>query len=224
MRAKIFALKREVFSLPGREDEVERLLKALAALFLRDVEPNIIERESAPSDSEFEPSVAEDVGDCRLFDDLHRVVQGQQGHCRPEPNPARTLRRRRQHHQRIGEDREGSAEVKFTEPDGIKAEFVAELDLRHDVLVALALGEPASTRQLVEKAEAHFFLQPLSVAARTGDTTARLPAATGRCGIRRNELQLGSLQRSLPDLPSRFPPSLPPPRWGGRVGGGAPRV
>src|SRR5208282_6019072 len=179
MRAKIFALKREVFSLPGREDEVERLLKALAALFLRDVEPNIIERESAPSDSEFEPSVAEDVGDCRLLDDLHRVVQGQQGHRRPEPNPARTLRRCRQHHQRIGEDREGPAEVKFTEPCGIKAEFVAELDLRHDVLVALALGEPTRTRQLVEEAEAHFF-PPAVVRCRADRGYHGAPARSNR--------------------------------------------
>ena len=75
MRAKIFALEREVFALPRREDEVERLLKALAALFLRDVEPDIIERESAPSDPELEPSVAENVGDGRLFDDLYWMVQ-----------------------------------------------------------------------------------------------------------------------------------------------------
>jgi hypothetical protein len=157
MRAKMFALKRESFALPRREDEVERLLKAFTALFLRDVEPDVIERERAASDSEFEPSVAEDVGNRRLLDDLHRVVQGQQGHRRPEPNPARTLRRRRQHHQRIGEDREGAAEVEFSEPCGVEAKLVAELDLRHDVLVALALGEPARTRQLVEKAEAHLF-------------------------------------------------------------------
>ena len=77
MRAKIFALEREVFALPRREDEVERLLKALAALFLRDVEPDVIEWERAPSDPEFETPIAQDIGDRRLLGDLHRVVQGQ---------------------------------------------------------------------------------------------------------------------------------------------------
>ena len=77
VRVIIFAVKREVFALPCPENEIERLFEAFAALFLRDVEPDVIEWERAPSDPEFETPIAQDIGDRRLLGDLHRVVQGQ---------------------------------------------------------------------------------------------------------------------------------------------------
>src|SRR5215831_7454589 len=152
---KIFALERELLALPRREDEIERFLEAFAALFLGDVKPDIVERERAATDPEFEPSIAEDVGGRGLFDDLHRIVQRQQGHRGPEPDAAGALARRRQYHQRVGEDRERPTEVELAEPRGIEAEIVAELDLCEDVLVALMLGKSARAWQLIEEAEAH---------------------------------------------------------------------
>ena len=157
MRAKIFAVEREFLALPRREDEVERLFEAFAALFLRDVETDVIEREGTPSDPEFEPSVAEDVHNRRFLGDLYRMVQGQQHHRSPQANAGRALRGRRQHHQRVGEDRKGATEVELAEPCRVKAELVAELDLGEDVLVALLLGKPARARQLVKEAETHLF-------------------------------------------------------------------
>src|SRR5215469_92606 len=154
---KIFAVERKRLALPRRQDEVERFLEALAALFLRDIEPDVIERERAAPDPEFEPSIAEDVGGRGLLDDLHRAMQRQQGYRGAEPDAAGSLPSCRQDHQRIGKDRERPAEVKLSEPRGIEAKLVAELDLREDVAVALALGVAARTRQLVEEAEAHLF-------------------------------------------------------------------
>jgi hypothetical protein len=43
------------------------------------------------------------------------------------------LRRRRQHHQRIGKDRECAVEMNFSEPGRIEAECVPELDLRDEI-------------------------------------------------------------------------------------------
>jgi hypothetical protein len=84
----------------------------------------------------------------------------------------RTLRRRRQYHQRIGEDREGAAEVKFPEPDHVEADLIAELDLRHDVPIALALRKPARTGQLIEKAETHHHSSSRWLAAARADRIA----------------------------------------------------
>jgi hypothetical protein len=140
---------------PRREDEVERLLEAFTALFLRNIEPDVVKRESAAPDPEFEPSIAEDVGGRGLLDDLHRVMQRQQGYRGSEPDAPGSLRGRRQDHQRIGEDRERAAKVELSKPRRIEAKLISELDLREDVVVALILGETARARQLVEKAEAH---------------------------------------------------------------------
>ena len=65
------------------------------------------------------------------------------------------LRRRGQHHQRVGKDRKAAAEMQFAEPHRVEPDPVAELDLRQDVVVALLLGKPGRARQLVEEPEAH---------------------------------------------------------------------
>ena len=83
--------------------------------------------------------------------DFYRVVQRQQGYRRSQANTGCPLRRRSQHHERVGENREGAAEVNFPEPCDVEAESVPEFDLRHDVSVTLTLGKPARTRQLAKK-------------------------------------------------------------------------
>jgi|SRR6516164_2910064 len=151
----MLALIGESVAGPGLEDKVERFLKALAALLLRDRVAFIMQWRGAAATTELEPPVAEDVGNRRFLGDLYRVVQGQQSHRGSQANAGRALRRRCQHHQRVGEDREGSAEMELAEPYRVKAKLIAELDLRHDVPVALTLGETARARQLIEKPEAH---------------------------------------------------------------------
>src|SRR6516165_6064040 len=151
----MLALIGESVAGPGLEDKVERFLKALAALLLRDRVAFIMQWRGDAAATELEPPVAKNVGNRRFLGDLHRVVQGQQSHRGSEANAGRALRRSRQHHQRIGEDRKGPAEVTLAEPYRVKAELIAELDLRHEVPVALTLGETARARQLIEKPEAH---------------------------------------------------------------------
>ena len=46
--------------------------------------------------------------------------------------------------------------MEFAEPHRIEADMIAELDLREDVLVTLALRIAGSTGQLVEEPEAHW--------------------------------------------------------------------
>jgi hypothetical protein len=65
------------------------------------------------------------------------------------------LCRRRQHHQRIGQDRKGPAEMQFAEPHRIESDLVAEFDLADDIAVALLLRIAGRTGQLIEKPEAH---------------------------------------------------------------------
>jgi hypothetical protein len=102
MGTEIFALERELLAFPRRKDEVERLLEPFPAFLLRNIEPDVIERERAAPDPEFEPSVAEDIGGRGLLDDLHRVMQRQQGNRGSEPDAPGSLRGGRQDHQRIG--------------------------------------------------------------------------------------------------------------------------
>jgi hypothetical protein len=75
--AKIFALEREVVGFPRCQDKVEGIFEAFAAFFLRNVKPDVIEREGAPPDPQLEPPIAENVSGRCLLDDLQRVVQRQ---------------------------------------------------------------------------------------------------------------------------------------------------
>src|SRR5438105_7594115 len=84
-------------------------------------------------------------------------MQRQERHRGAEPDAGRPLRCSRQHHQWIREDREGTAEMEFSQPRRIKAESVAQFDLCQDIAVTLTFGKNAGARQLVEKAEAHLF-------------------------------------------------------------------
>ncbi len=154
-RPEVFAAEREGFAAPRADDEVERLLEPLAAFLHRDRIAFVMQGRGAASDPEFQPSVAEDVGDRGLFGDLDRVVQRQERHRRAEPDAGCPLRRRRQHHQRVGQDRKRAAEMQFAEPHRIEADLVPEFDLTDDVVVALLLRIAGRTGQLVEKPEAH---------------------------------------------------------------------
>src|SRR5262249_55237767 len=46
-------------------------------------------------------------------------------------------------------------EVQLAEPGGVEPEIVPELDLPHDVLVSLSLGEAAGAWELIEEPESH---------------------------------------------------------------------
>src|SRR5712691_6013003 len=74
---------------------------------------------------------------------------------RPQANPRRALCGGGQHHEWIGQDREGAAEVELAEPYRIEAQGIPELDLREEVLVPLTLRIRVGARQLVEEAETH---------------------------------------------------------------------
>ena len=85
---------------------------------------------NAASDTKFETTIAEDVGDRSFLGDLDRVVQRQQRHRRAETDLLRPLRRRGQRYQRVGQYRKGPDEMNLAEPDRIKAKRVAEIYLR----------------------------------------------------------------------------------------------
>jgi len=144
--AEVLPLERELFLRPRLGDEVERFLEALAAFVLRDAVAVVVHRRGAAAGPELEATVAEEVGDGGLFGNLHGIVQGQQRDRRAQADPRRALRRRRQHHERIGENRERAAEVELAEPHRVEAQHVPELDLRHQVLVPLILGIRTGTR------------------------------------------------------------------------------
>src|SRR5215471_1899207 len=141
-RPKILSLERKGLVRPSLDDEIKCFLEPLAALLQGYAVAGILIR-NAPAHSEFQAPVAEEVGGCRFFGDLYRVVQGQQGHRCPEADASRALRRCSQHHKRISQNRERAAEVNFAEPGCIKAESVSKLDLRNEVAVPLALRKPA---------------------------------------------------------------------------------
>src|SRR5262249_9291250 len=128
----------------------------------------------ASAHQDFKPPAAEHVGGRRFFGDLYRVVQGQQGHRRPEANAVRALRRCSQHHKRISQNRECAAEVDFPKPGCIEAESIPKLNLCNKVAVPLALRKAAWTGQLVKETEAHLSsLRPLLVSGRTGQIARR---------------------------------------------------
>src|SRR5205814_8375520 len=126
LREKVFALERETLVRPRADDEIERLVEALAALLLRDPIAGIVQRRGAAADAEFEAAVAEDVGDRDFLGDLDRVMHRQQRHRRAEADAARPLGRSGQHHQRIGKYRKASTEVKFAEPYRIEPDGVTQ--------------------------------------------------------------------------------------------------
>jgi hypothetical protein len=66
-------------------------------------------------------------------------VQGKQGDRGAEANARCPLGSCRQHHERIGQDREGAAEVELAEPCRVEAQVVSQLDLGHEVVVSLTL-------------------------------------------------------------------------------------
>ena len=114
-----------------------------------------MQRRGAAADAEFKPAVAENVGDRGFLGDLDRVVHRQQRHRRAEPDAARPLGRGSQHHQWIGKYRKAATEMKLAEPHRVEPDRIAELYLRHDVLIALLLGISGRTGQLIEEPEAH---------------------------------------------------------------------
>src|SRR5262249_29699528 len=154
-RAVELSLVREGLLGPRLLDEVERLLEARAALLLGDVVAGIVDGSGAPAHPELQATVAQDVGDGRFLGDLHRVVKGQERHRCPEADARRALGSGGQDHERIGEDREGAAEVELAEPRGVETDGVAELDLGDEIEVSPALGVRAGARQLIEEPEAH---------------------------------------------------------------------
>src|SRR5712691_7684595 len=83
-RPKVFSVGREVLLRPRLDDEVERLLEAFPALFLGYLVSRVVDRGRPAPHPELQTAVAEDVGDGRFFGDLHRAVQGQKGHRRPQ--------------------------------------------------------------------------------------------------------------------------------------------
>ena len=97
LRPKILSLERKGLVCPSLDDEIKRFLEPLSALFQGYAIARILIRD-APTNSEFQASVTKDVGGRCFFDDPYRVVQGQQGHRRPEANTSRALRGCGQHH------------------------------------------------------------------------------------------------------------------------------
>jgi hypothetical protein len=58
LRPIVFARIGKALVGPGPDDKVERLVEALAALFLRDVVAGIVQRRGAAAATEFKPAVA----------------------------------------------------------------------------------------------------------------------------------------------------------------------
>ena len=73
-------------------------------------------------------------------------MQGQERDGCAQADARGALGRRRQHGQWGGEAGDIGKKVDLGQPGGIKAQLVPKLDLREDVVVALALGLPFRTR------------------------------------------------------------------------------
>src|SRR5215468_3426728 len=122
-RPKILSLEGKALVGPGLEDEIKCFLETLTALFHGYAVAWILVCD-ASAHSEFQTSIAEDIGGCRFFGDLYRVVQREQCDRRPKPNTRRALSRCGQHHKRVSQNRERAAEVDFSKPGCIEAESV----------------------------------------------------------------------------------------------------
>jgi hypothetical protein len=88
---KVLALEREGLAGPGADDEIERFVEPLAALRHRHRISLVVKRRGAAADAEFEPPVAQEIDDRRLFRDLDRVVERQKRHRRAKPDPGGAL-------------------------------------------------------------------------------------------------------------------------------------
>ena len=82
--------------LPGGQrvaDDPKRVLEALAAIRPVAAEPGVLDRRDAAADPEVEAAAGQIVGDAHVFQDADGVVEWEQLHHRPEPDPLRYLRR-----------------------------------------------------------------------------------------------------------------------------------
>src|SRR5215813_1177711 len=136
---KVFPAIREALIRPGFENHFERFLEPLAALFLRYVITNVMDRRGSAAHPELEASAAENIRGRRFLSYFYWTVQRQGRDRSAEADALSALRRCRQHHEGTSKDRGTAAEVQLPKPYGIESQRVPKLHLCKDVLVALAL-------------------------------------------------------------------------------------
>ena len=145
----------EALLRPGEADDLQRLVEARAVLGQRDPEAVELAGNGAPPHAELEPSPGEDVGDGRLLRAGEGMVERQEGDGGADADARRPRGDGGHGHQRIGQEREGAAEVQLGQPGHIEAQGVGEGNKVEHLAVAVRVRPPLGRRSLMEDPEAH---------------------------------------------------------------------
>ncbi len=140
---------------PRPADDLERLVEASAVFRHGHAEAMELARNRASAHAELEATAGEQVRRRGLLGAAQRVVERQQGHGRPDANPACALGDHRHDHERARQQRERAAEVQLRQPRHVEAERVAERDQVEHLGVALGVRLSVRFRRLIEEPESH---------------------------------------------------------------------
>ena len=146
------ALAADLTRREGVADDAEDVDEPLPRLGPAAAEPVVLDRCDTPTDAEVESPVRQVVDHAHVLDDLHRMVQRQQLHHRPEADVLRDLRRGRDEHLLVRRHAE-IRPVVLGEVEPGEARFVGLLDQIESISQQLRRRRAGDVLDVIEDAE-----------------------------------------------------------------------
>src|SRR5262245_55198670 len=152
---EVLALVREPLLGPRLQEDLERLVESLLALFVGDVEPGVVPGEAASPHAEIDAALADVIERRDVLGQAQGMDEGQHLDCEPDLHVLGPPGDRRPHDEGRGQDRALLLEVQLGQPHGVVAEVLGDGHLRQRVVEGLCLVDARTPLELGEEPDLH---------------------------------------------------------------------